>query len=83
MSHPFGIAIQVFLYVLTGNLIMELKEMFWIYWFVLFSSACFGILLGLVFSASIYNRNFLHKGALPFVITLQVLLEEVSLVMII
>ena len=68
------VAIQVLLYVFIGNYIIGIRELFWEYWAVLFSAASFGILLGLVFSAGIHNRNFLHKGVLPFVIALQVLL---------
>ncbi len=68
------IALQVFMYVLTGNLILGIKEMFWVYWVILFSSAGFGVLLGLVFSSGIHDSNFIHKGVLPFVITVQLFL---------
>lgn len=67
-------AIQVALYVLTGNLMLGIHQLFGVYWLVLFSSACFGVLLGLIFSAGMYNRNILHKGILPFIIAVQVLL---------
>jgi ABC-type multidrug transport system ATPase subunit len=68
------VAIQLLLYGLVGNMVMGIRELFWVYWIVLFSAACFGILLGLVFSAGVQNKNFLHKGVLPFVIAIQVLL---------
>jgi ABC transport system ATP-binding/permease protein len=68
------IALQVLLYVLTGNLVIGIKELFWEYWAVLFSSAGFGVLLGLAFSAGVHNRNFLYKGVLPLIIALQVIL---------
>ncbi len=68
------IAIQSLLYVLAGNLILGIREMFWVYWSVLFSSACFGALLGLVFSSGVQSRSFLYKGVLPFIIGVQVLL---------
>jgi hypothetical protein len=68
------IALQTLLYVGTGNLILGIHEFFWVYWLVLFSAASFGILLGLVFSASTRSKSLLHKGVLPLVITLQVLL---------
>ena len=68
------IAFQILLYVLTGNFILGIKGMNFIYWIVLFSSACFGILLGLVLSASVTNRHFLYKTVLPFIIALQLLL---------
>jgi ABC-type multidrug transport system ATPase subunit len=68
------IALQVLLYVFTGNLIIGIKELFWEYWVVLFSSASFGILLGLVFSAGIHSRGILYKGVIPFLISIQALL---------
>ncbi len=68
------VALQTILYVGTGNLILGIKGLFWVYCLVLFSAACFGILLGLFLSAAMHNRDFLHKGVLPIVITLQVLL---------
>jgi ABC transport system ATP-binding/permease protein len=68
------VALQTLLYVGTGNLILGLKGLFWVYFLVLFSAACFGLLLGLVFSSSVRNRSLLHKGLLPLVITLQLLL---------
>jgi ABC transport system ATP-binding/permease protein len=68
------VALQTLLYVLTGNLILGLKGLFWVYLLILFSAACFGILLGLVFSSSMRSKSFLHKGVLPLVITLQLLL---------
>jgi ABC transport system ATP-binding/permease protein len=67
------ISIQILLYVFAGNLVMGIKELFWVYWLVLFSSACFGALLGLVFSASVTNRSILYKVVLPMIITLQLI----------
>jgi len=68
------IALQTFLYVGTGNLILGIRELFLVYWLIMFSVACFGILMGLVFSASIKNRSALFKVALPLVISLQLVL---------
>jgi ABC transport system ATP-binding/permease protein len=68
------IALQTFLYVWTGSIILGIRDMFWPYWLVLFSSACFGILLGLSFSSGVKNSDILYKRILPFVITLQLLL---------
>lgn len=68
------VALQTFLYVGTGNLILGIKELFWVDWLIMFSVACFGILLGLVFSASINNKSVLYKVALPLVMSLQLLL---------
>jgi ABC transport system ATP-binding/permease protein len=68
------IALQIFLYVVTGNVILGIKGMYFTYWLVLFSVACFGILLGLVFSSGINNPGLLHKGMIPLIILLQLLL---------
>ncbi len=68
------VAIQVLLFILVGNLIMGITELFFVYWIVLFSAACFGILLGLALSAGMQNNNLLHKGIIPVVIAIQLLL---------
>jgi len=68
------IALQILLYVATGNLVLGIRELFWVYWLVLFSAGCFGILLGLVFSASVNDVSLLHKGMLPLVVALQLIL---------
>jgi hypothetical protein len=62
------------LYLITGNGILGIKEMFWNYWAILFSSACFGGLLGLVFSSGFSSLNTLHKEVLPFAIAIQIFL---------
>ncbi len=68
------VAIQIFLYILTAHLILGIRELFTVYWIVLFSSACFGSLLGLVLSSGIRNMNLLYKGFLPLIIGMQLLL---------
>jgi ABC-type multidrug transport system permease subunit len=68
------IALQTLLYVLTGNMILGLKELFWTYWMVLFSCAAFGVLLGLALSASVRNTDVLFKRMVPFVMILQLIL---------
>ncbi len=68
------VAIQVFLFILVGNLILGITELFFVYWIVLFSAASFGILLGLALSAGMQNDNLLHKGIIPVVIAIQLLL---------
>ncbi len=48
----FGIsAIQTFSFVLIGNMLLEFEGMFFTYWFVLFSCACFANLIGLNISS--------------------------------
>lgn len=68
------IALQVLLYIITGNMILGIKEMFWIYWIVLFSSAAFGVLLGLIISSDFVSRHYIYKAVLPFIIAIQILL---------
>jgi ABC transport system ATP-binding/permease protein len=68
------IALQTFLYVLTGNLILGIQNMVVFYWLVLFSAACFGVLFGLTCSGSVQNADVLYKRILPFVIALQLIL---------
>ncbi len=68
------IAVQVLLYLLTANLILGIREIFWIYWMVLFSSAAFGVLLGLVISSDFSSRHLVYKAILPFIIALQLML---------
>jgi len=68
------IALQTFLYVLTGNLILGIHHMMWFYWLVLFSTACFGVLFGLTCSGSVQNADVLFKRILPLAIALQLIL---------
>jgi hypothetical protein len=68
------VALQTFLYLTVGNYIIGIRELFWVYWIVLFSSSCFGVLLGLSFSSGVHRLNALYKGFIPLVITVQVLL---------
>ncbi len=68
------IALQTFLYVLTGNLVLGIHDMIGFYWLVLFSVACFGVLFGLTCSGSVQNADVLYKRILPFMIALQLLL---------
>jgi hypothetical protein len=68
------LAVQILLYVITGNYILGIKGMFTVYWIVLFSAACFGALLGLTVSAAVSSRHSLYKAVIPVVIGLQLLL---------
>ncbi|MBN4062364.1 ATP-binding cassette domain-containing protein [Bacteroidales bacterium AH-315-I05] len=45
-------AIQTICFILVGNLILGIKGMYFDYWLVLFSTACFGNMLGLNISAT-------------------------------
>ncbi|HEX2976581.1 MAG TPA: ABC transporter permease, partial [Bacteroidales bacterium] len=68
------VAFQILLYVLTGNYILEIKGMYLVYWLVLFSCACFGVLLGLTYSAAAKSREFMYKALLPLTIAVQLIL---------
>jgi ABC transport system ATP-binding/permease protein len=68
------IALQTFLYILTGNLILGIHNMIVFYWLVLFSAACFGVLFGLTCSGSVRNSDVLYKRVLPLIIALQLIL---------
>ncbi len=68
------IALQTFLYILTGNLILEIPNMIVFYWLILFSAACFGVLFGLTCSCSVRNSDVLYKRILPLVVALQLIL---------
>jgi ABC-type multidrug transport system ATPase subunit len=48
--------VQSLLFALTGNLILQIKEMIILSWLVLFSVSGFGILLGLLLSATFHSR---------------------------
>jgi ABC-type multidrug transport system ATPase subunit len=68
------LGLQTLMYVITGNLVMGIREFVLAYWLVLFSASCFGILLGLLLSAHIMRRERTYKLILPLVIALQLLL---------
>ncbi|MBN1157840.1 MAG: ATP-binding cassette domain-containing protein [Bacteroidales bacterium] len=68
------IAIQTFLYVIVSNYILEIKEMTWYYWFVLFSAGCFGVVAGLFFSMSVRKSGIIYEKIIPVVIALQIIL---------
>ncbi|MBN2762497.1 MAG: ATP-binding cassette domain-containing protein, partial [Bacteroidales bacterium] len=65
--------IQCFLYILVGNALLGIKGMFWSYWIVIYSVACFGVLTGLLFSASARKLSTIYEILVPIFIALQVL----------
>jgi len=69
-------AIQSFLYVLAGNLILGITDTLFTYWLVLFSTSCFANLVGLNISSglnSVVNIYIL----IPFFLVPQILLSGV------
>ncbi len=73
----FGIsAIQMFLYVLVGNYILEIKGMTFTHWFMLFSTSCFANMLGLNISASFNSAKVIYI-LIPILIIPQLLFSGV------
>jgi ABC-type multidrug transport system ATPase subunit len=69
-------AIQMFTFVLVGNLILDIKGMYFTYWLVLFTTACFANMLGLNISAS-FNSAVTIYILIPFLVIPQLLLSGV------
>lgn len=73
----FGLsAIQSFLFVLIGNAILEINGMILIYWLILFSTACFGNMLGLNISAGLNSVVSIYI-LIPLILIPQLLLSGV------
>ncbi len=61
ISVLFGIsALQMFLFVLIGNAILEIEGMNWSYWAILFSTCAFANVLGLNISASFNSAKVIY-----------------------
>lgn len=69
-------AIQMFLFVIIGNLIMEIRGMTFSYWLVLFSTACFANLMGLNISDGLKSVVAIYV-IVPFLLVPQILLAGV------
>lgn len=69
-------AIQTFLFMLVGNLVLEIPLSEMRYWFILFSTSCFANLLGLNISAS-FNSAVTIYILIPLLIIPQLLLSGV------
>lgn len=69
-------AIQMLLFVLIGNFILEIKGMWLEYWLVLFSLSCFANLLGLNISASFNSVKVIYI-LIPILIIPQLLFSGV------
>ena len=69
-------AIQTWSFILIGNYVMEIKGMWFDYWLILFSSACFANMLGLNISAS-FNSAVTIYILIPFLIIPQLLFSGV------
>lgn len=69
-------AIQMLLFVVIGNLIMEIRGMGFRYWLILFSTACFANLLGLNISDGLKSVVAIYV-IVPFLLVPQILLAGV------
>ena len=69
-------ALQTFILVLTGNMILEIKGMTFIFWLILFSTACFANLVGLNISASLNSVVSIYI-LIPLILIPQLLLSGV------
>lgn len=69
-------AIQMIMFIGVGNSLLEIKGMYFDYWFVLFSTACFANVLGLNISAS-FNSAITVYILIPILLIPQLLLSGV------
>jgi len=68
--------IQMLMFVLIGNLIMEIRGMTFTYWLILFSTACFANMLGLLLSDGFKSVVAIYV-IVPFLLVPQILLAGV------
>ncbi len=67
-------AIQTFTFTIIGNLILEIKEMTFVYWIVLFSVSCVANVIGLNISSA-FNSAVTAYILIPFLIIPQMVLS--------
>ncbi len=67
-------AVQTLTFALIGNTILEIQEMYWQYWLVLFSISCFANALGLNISAS-FNSAVTVYILIPLLLIPQMILS--------
>ena len=69
-------AMQMLIFVLIGNTILEIKDMNLNYWIVLFSTACFAVLLGLNISSALKSVIAIYI-TIPFILVPLILLSGI------
>ena len=69
-------ALQMLTFVLIGNLIMEIRGLSFSYWLILFSTACFANMLGLLVSDGLKSVVAIYV-IVPFLLVPQILLAGV------
>ena len=67
-------ALQMFLFVVVGNSILEIKGMTLHYWLILFSTACFANMIGLNISSGLNSVVTIYI-TIPFILVPQILLS--------
>jgi ABC-type multidrug transport system ATPase subunit len=67
-------AIQMAMFVLVGNTILEIQGMYLSYWLILFSTACFANMVGLNISAGLNSVVAIYI-TIPFILVPQILLS--------
>jgi len=67
-------AIQSLLYVVTGNLILGIQDMFFTYWLILFATSCFANIVGLNISSGLNSVVAIYI-IIPFILVPQLLLS--------
>ena len=66
-------AIQTLSFILVGNQILEIKDMLWSYWFVMFTTACAANMMGLLISSALDSVIAIYV-LIPFILVPQMLL---------
>lgn len=69
-------ALQMLIFVLIGNQILDIKGMTFSYWVVLFSTACFAVMLGLNISSALKSVIAIYI-TIPFILVPLILLAGV------
>jgi len=69
-------AVQSLLFVLIGNSILEIKGMWFEFWLIMFSTACFSNLLGLIISSTFNSAKVIYI-VIPLIIIPQLLFSGV------
>ena len=69
-------AIQMLLFVVIGNWILEIRDMVWPFWLVLFSASCFAVVLGLNISSA-FNSAVTVYILIPVLLIPQMILSGV------
>jgi len=67
-------ALQMIVFVIIGNTILEIKGMTWSFWLILFSTSCFANMLGLVISSGLKSVIAIYI-LVPFLLVPQLLLS--------